>query len=107
METKSREYLESVNKPQDRRYVRILAKEGKRRLDVMGRQNEMSDEDLSALFKRICYSDTTGDEAASHLDNPEECTHNDSVQRRIHHRSNGPVRLDPDVREVVDVVGTY
>lgn len=27
--------------------------------------------------------------------------------RRIHHRSTGPVRLDPDVREVVDVVGTY
>ena len=83
METKSREYLKSVGKLEDRRYVRMLAKEGKRRLEAMGRQVEAADEELSALFKRICYSDKTGEEAVAHVMNPEECTHHASISQRM------------------------
>ena len=72
--------------------------------------NDRADRDVAAVeFLALAYdrefSDRTGEEAVEHVMNPTECTHHASVQRRIHHRSAGPVRLDPDVREVVDVVG--
>ena len=77
-------------------------------------QQVMTEREASQLTEKIRitahnYADARQKLAqyVEHVMNPEDCTHHASVQRRIHHRSKGPVRLDPDVREVVDVVGTY
>ena len=71
MEAKTREYLRAANKPEDRRYVRILAKEGKRRLENFA--HEPTEQEVLELFRTITYSDPTGDEVAACLDGHKAC----------------------------------
>lgn len=71
METKTREYLRAENKPEDRRYVRILAKEGKRRLENYA--HEPTEQEVLELFRTITYTDPTGEEVAACLDGHKAC----------------------------------
>lgn len=71
MESKAREHLAAINHPEDRRYVRILAKEGKRRLEKFA--HEPTEQECLEFFKTITYSDETGDEAAACLDGHKNC----------------------------------
>lgn len=73
METKAREHLAATNKPEDRRYVRILAKEGKRRLEKY--THEPTAQEVLELFRTITYTDPVGDEAVSHVMDPAACGH--------------------------------
>lgn len=71
METKAREHLAAINKPEDRRYVRILAKEGKRRLEKFA--HEPSELEVLEMFRTIVYTDPTGDEVVACVDGHMDC----------------------------------
>ena len=75
----------------------------------MNKLRDAQDAELTRIRDEACpldYKDDTGEIACGFKENPFADNHS-NAGRRIHHRSRGPVRLDPDVREVVDVVGTY
>lgn len=71
MEAKARDYFQSLNQAEDRRYVRVLAKEGKRRLEKFA--HEPTEQEVLEMFRTITYTDPVGDEVAACLDGHKAC----------------------------------
>lgn len=80
--------LKAFNPNMQRSSYKKLAKAGLKRVDAIEQAAEregipLTEQEVLEAFKTIVYGDPTGDEAARHLDNPEDCTHLDNAARRL------------------------